>query len=259
MEFPTQLNVPHRIPSITSKRQVAYNFEPFLSAPTMIKTHCSRSSIQMVHIPESTIPSPLANNIAPQAIQDLWKFLVGPQRPQKGNEIWESWKRAWDIWNNHYIEGRVDPVWVREEYEKLKKEYGEERKERTEKKQNLRRRGTGYHHNDGPPLKMKRPDQVTSSNKSSAGFFAMKDLPEYYRPEVPIGTNVRDSEVGHAIMNTVWRPRHVGETVVKIELDRDIECFLKNNTLQVDGGVDCGRSLYPVYYTPYPIIQLLTK
>jgi hypothetical protein len=135
---------------------------------------------------------------------------------------------------------------VREEYEKLKKQYEEERKERAERKKKLRGNGTGYHHNDDPPLKMKRPDQVTKSNKSSAGFFAMKDLPEYYRPEAPTGTNIRDSEVEDTMRNTVWRPRLVGDTVVNIEIDRDIRCFLRNNNLQVDGGVDCGRSPYRV-------------
>jgi hypothetical protein len=246
MNSPTQPSAPDCTPSIPSKRQVAYSFEPFLSAPAVVEAHRSHGSIQIVHIPESMIPSPLASNIAPQTIQELWDFLLGPQKSKKGKEIWESWKRAWDIWNNHYIEGRVDPAWVREEYEKLKKQYEEERKERAERKKKLRGNGTGYHHNDDPPLKMKRPDQVTMSNKSSAGFFAMKDLPEYYRPKVPIGTNVRDSEVEHTIRNTVWRPRLVGDTVANIEIDRDIGCLLRNNSLQIDGGVDCGRSPYPV-------------
>jgi len=259
MDFPTQSRAPDRTPSIPSKRQVAYNFEPFLSAPAVVEAHRSHGSIQIVHIPESTIPSPLASNIAPQTIQELWDFLLGPQKSKKGKEIWESWKRAWDIWNNHYIEGRVDPAWVREEYEKLKKEYEEERKERTERKKRLRGRGTIYHRDDDSPLKMKRPDQVTKSNKSSAGFFAMKDLPEYFRPEIPIGTNVRDSEVEHTIRNTVWRPRQVGETVAKIELDRDIGRFLRNNSLQVDGGVDCERSPYPVHFIPCPVMKFITK
>jgi hypothetical protein len=259
MDSLTQSSAPDRTPSIPSKHQVAYNFEPFLSAPAVVEARRSHDSIQIVHIPESTIPSPLASNIAPQTIQELWEFLLGPQKSKKGKEIWGSWKRAWDIWNNHYIEGRVDPVWVREEYEKLKKEYEEERKETTERKKKLRGRGTGYHHDDDPPLKMKRPDQITKSNKSSAGFFAMKDIPEYYRPEIPIGTNVRDSEVEHTIRNTVWRPRLVGGTVAKIELDTDIGCFLRANDLQVDGGVDCGRSPYPVYHPPCPIIQFLAK
>jgi hypothetical protein len=258
MDSLTQSSAPDRTDSIPSKRQVAYNFEPFLSAPAVVETHRSHGSIQIVHIPESTIPSPLASNIAPQTIKELWDLLLGPQKSKKGKEIWESWKRAWDIWNNHYIEGRVDPVWVREEYEKLTKEYVEERKERTERKKKLKGRGRGYHHDDDLPLKMTLPDQATKSNKSSAGF-AMKDLPEYFRPEIPIGTNIRESKVEHTIRNTVWRPRQVGETVVKIELDRDIGCFLRNNNLHVDGAVDCGRSPYPVHSTSYPVIHLLTK
>jgi hypothetical protein len=36
--------------------------------------------------------------------------------------VWASWKRAWDLWNNHYIEGRVNPVWVAEEWERKKED-----------------------------------------------------------------------------------------------------------------------------------------
>jgi hypothetical protein len=184
--------------------------------------------------------------------------LLGSQGPKKGKEIWESWKRAWDLWNNHYIEGRVDPVWVKEEYEKSKKEYEEEMKERMEWKRKLRGREPGRHDCD-PPLKVKRPDQVTKCSKSSAGFFAMKDLPEYYQPEIPpVGTHVRDWEED-MIRNTVWRPRQAGGTVAKIELDSDIGRCFRNSNLQVDGGVDCGRSPYPVHSTLYLVVQLLAK
>lgn len=37
---------------------------------------------------------------------------------RNGKEVWLSWKRAWDVWNNHFIDGRVDPLWVRAEWER---------------------------------------------------------------------------------------------------------------------------------------------
>jgi hypothetical protein len=37
-------------------------------------------------------------------------------------EVWKAWKRAWDLWNNHYILGRVNPKWIKEELARRRKE-----------------------------------------------------------------------------------------------------------------------------------------
>ena len=53
---------------------------------------------------------------------DIKKYLVGKDGHSRcggnGKEIWLSWKRAWDIWSNYYIEGHVNPAWVRQELER---------------------------------------------------------------------------------------------------------------------------------------------
>lgn len=115
-----------------------YDFTPFLSCPAVI-SQAFHGQINLVSIPVTKIPSPLAEDIAPQTILDLEKGLCGEESDGtgaplpgfefglgnngKGNgrEVWLSWKRAWDLWNNHYIEGRVDENWVGEEYERIKK------------------------------------------------------------------------------------------------------------------------------------------
>jgi len=89
----------------------------------IIRDHCGKSGIVQIHpIPlPPNIPSPLASNITPSQLLALhntcntWKSGNGP-------EVWKAWKRAWDLWNNHYIEGRVNKGWVRDELERRKQE-----------------------------------------------------------------------------------------------------------------------------------------
>jgi hypothetical protein len=90
------------------------------------------------------------------------------------------------------------------------------------------------------------PDQyaVQGSDGSSGGFLPMKCLPEYQEPEDD-GFDFPEWE--DALANTVWRPRRVGEKHLKIDIDLDIEDFFTRTDLEIDGGVDCGRSPYPVY------------
>jgi hypothetical protein len=113
-----------------------YDLAPFLTAPAVQKvTETSGNTPVVIHVPETEFPSPLAPNLGPQIIKGLHDHLCGvpnsnSTRQQKcGDEIWLSWKRAWDLWNNHYIEGRESPVWIRGEYAKLKGQFEREREE----------------------------------------------------------------------------------------------------------------------------------
>ncbi|CZR63467.1 uncharacterized protein PAC_13364 [Phialocephala subalpina] len=105
-----------------------FDFSPFLTAPAVRDAIKPFGAPQIINIPETKIPSPLAPNLAPQTIRELKEFLTGcgpngviPDTSKHGVEIWETWKRAWDLWNNHYIEGRECPTWIKSEYERLKK------------------------------------------------------------------------------------------------------------------------------------------
>lgn len=104
-----------------------YEFSNFLTAPDVRRVAAPYGAPQIVNIPNTNIPSPLAQNLEPRSIKDLKEFLTGcgpDGKGQSGNprgvEIWESWKRAWDLWNNHYIAGREAPAWIKSEYERLK-------------------------------------------------------------------------------------------------------------------------------------------
>ena len=273
---------------------------------------------------------------------------VGEGEPKcggNGKEIWESWKRAWDLWNNHYIEGRVNRLWVGEEWkrrEEAQREWDagrDDRRREVERKKRAAGGGDGGWHggfgnvlrpeheirrpkpalektalevaaheppivigSESPPGRVGRaqadnildpandpprittphhgrivyvpedsdeempdstchsvtivdeePDEAsdseppppltTKSDGSSAGWFPIKELPEYYEPDEE-EDNV--AQWVDNLTNTVWTPRRVGEKSLQVELDRDIEFFRQKRELQVDGGVDCGRSPFPV-------------
>ncbi|KAH7411084.1 hypothetical protein BKA64DRAFT_704190 [Cadophora sp. MPI-SDFR-AT-0126] len=114
-----------------------YDFSPFQHAPGVAAEIRKHGGPQIVGIPQTTIPSPLAPDLSPDTVAGLKRRLVGDGSVKGGSkgesagvEVWASWTRAWDLWNNHYIEGRVSPVWIREEYERLKKEMGDARDKR---------------------------------------------------------------------------------------------------------------------------------
>ncbi|KAK0119755.1 hypothetical protein ONS95_011189 [Cadophora gregata] len=114
-----------------------YDFSPFQHAPGVAAQIRKYGAPQIVDIPQTTIPSPLAPCLAPDTVAGLKRRLLGDgsgkavfREESAGAEVWASWKRAWDLWNNHYIEGRVSPVWIREEYERLKKEMEDARDKR---------------------------------------------------------------------------------------------------------------------------------
>ncbi|CAD6448656.1 103a1c68-8382-4bef-bb96-af23637da001 [Sclerotinia trifoliorum] len=113
--------------NVPQNKYTTFDFTPFLSSPAVL--HRMRENRQQIPllspIPSTRIPSPLAENLHPSVIKDVRDFLLGTgkytspyQRQYSGNgaEVWASWKRAWDIWNNHYIDGRVNEVWVARAY-----------------------------------------------------------------------------------------------------------------------------------------------
>ncbi|KAF7869649.1 hypothetical protein EAF04_004433 [Stromatinia cepivora] len=113
--------------NVPQNKYTTYDFSPFLTSPAVL--HRMRENRQQIPllspIPSTRIPSPLAENLHPSVIKDVRDFLLGtgkyssPYRRNysgNGNEVWTSWKRAWDIWNNHYIDGRVNEVWVARAY-----------------------------------------------------------------------------------------------------------------------------------------------
>jgi hypothetical protein len=231
----------------------------------------------------------------------------------KGKEIWESWKRAWDLWNGHYIEGRIDPGWIREEYEKIKEELetarrrkaaggthsGGPHQEPSDFNDNGNGSGHGHNHansngngnnqkNAGGNTTATNPDNgaeidlmdagtddadnipanlntsftrpvdrgvplvptlrsaaaVAKCDGSTGGFKPMKVLPDYAAPHPDENENYPEWE--DVIANTVWRPRRVGEKTVVVGMDGD---WGETSEFEFDGGVDCGRSPYPVRLT----------
>ncbi|ESZ95544.1 hypothetical protein SBOR_4073 [Sclerotinia borealis F-4128] len=109
--------------SVPQNKYTTYDFSPFLTAPAVQHRMLeNRHQIPLVSpIPATRIPSPLAENLHPSVIKDVRDFLLGTGKyaspythnyTGNGEEVWASWKRAWDLWNNNYIEGRVDEVWV---------------------------------------------------------------------------------------------------------------------------------------------------
>jgi hypothetical protein len=406
---------------------ITWDFTPFLQVPAVKDKSREEGKVNLLNIPNTKIPSPLADNLSPRQLLDIKALLVGEHGDSRcggnGKEIWLSWKRAWDIWNNNYIEGRVNPIWIRKEWERwelAKKEWDAGRDTRRRKRENDRAAAAGDHppvdpaHNpflpedqvpkpnpphekgfsppidlgngstifgwalsqpklrvekwnplspntppsapigddekwlkatttpegenvkrttqwvlvkktdsdhgseraksqptapssatfgaasrdllkkqaQAPPPRHPRaghhghhqptvepeeeedeedvemsdilddsdltdiiddvesdsdseppPKPLVNPDGSSGGWFPLKDLPEYYEPE-----DVRDdgNVWADAVTNTVWRPRRVGEKTLEIALDGDIEEFFKNEEFNVDGGVDCGRSPFPV-------------
>jgi hypothetical protein len=99
-----------------------YDFSALISASAVASKADNDDKIKALHIPDTEIPSPLASNLSPAQVMQLRSNLVDDGNTtignQIGSEIWWSWKRAWDLWNNHYIEGRVNRNWVAKEWER---------------------------------------------------------------------------------------------------------------------------------------------
>jgi hypothetical protein len=231
--------------STTSNVTPQYDFKPFFSAPAVVqRAKQSNGFIQPLQIPESLIPSPLARDLSPEQLAGLKQFLVGlgpetSSRTGNGHEVWSSWKRAWDLWNNHYIHGRVNPVWIREQWERRENEKGDSDRMDTCSP-------------DGSDMEMTDWDGSERTSRantqgSSGGFRAIKDFAQFEEPP-PFNEEKGDDGIvwDDLISNSVWRPRRVGEKTVKVDLDGDLEKFLESSPLERDRGVDCGRMPYPV-------------
>jgi hypothetical protein len=76
------------------------------------------------------------------------------------------------------------------------------------------------------------------------GFMPMKLLPEYLAPDTDEGGNYPE-DWEDVLATTVWRPRRTGEKDGEVEVGID-EPWGEESEFEFDGGVDCGRSPYPV-------------
>ena len=182
---------------------------------------------------------------------------------EKGEEVWRAWKRAWDLWNGYFVEGRVNEGFVRGEYERTKVEL-EEMRERVRRGEEMVMAGDdevdanmpfsrSVWRGTPPVPKLRDAEDVVKEDGSTGGFMPMKLLPEYCAPET--------DEAGHypeewedVLANTVWRPRRVGEREGEVSGGIDREWGGKSE-FEFDGGVDCGRSPYPVR-TPFLFFSL---
>ena len=236
--------------SHSSSDKSLYDFRPFFSAPAAVERIADTGGvIRPLHIPGSRIPSPLARHLSPDQLVRLKSFLVGsgPKTSShvgNGREIWLSWKRAWDLWNNHYIDGRVNPIWIKREFERIR---------RQEQRDDYSWLGGGYEkvfdadlpepNNDGSTKHMNGSDGDTSCG----GFRAIKDFPEFKEPP-PFDPELGDDGTvcDDLINNSVWRPMWVGDDTVKVGIDVDHDDFQRSSPLERDRGVDCGRLPYPV-------------
>lgn len=275
-------------PFNSSNKKPIYDLSPFLSSTTITSLRPGEQP-DVLQIPETLIASPLAANLAPADLIDIREVLTGESFPGarggggggngvwkgagseirdrgkgKGEEIWRAWKRAWDVWNGYYIEGRVDEGFIRKEYEEIKQALEVQRE---------RERVSGYRtgveigDEDGddsgqgpfsnpvwrgtPPVpRLKDPEEVVKEDGSTGGFIPMKLLPEYRAPETD-GAGNHPEGWEDVLANSVWRPRRVGEREgegeVRVGIDGD---WGGKSEFEVDGGVDCGRSPYPVRISP---------
>ena len=274
--------------SISSKTKPVYDLTPFLSC-TAITSHLLPGEQPVpLTIPETLIASPLAANLAPATLLDIrelltgesiegtggrgsgsrgrgrgqdgvWKGAGSEKGKEKGDEVWRAWKRAWDLWNGYFVEGRVNEGFMRGEYERIKGEL-EEMRERVRKGEEMVMaaddevdanmpfsrpvwRGT-------PPVpKLKDAEEVVKGDGSTGGFMPMKLLPEYCAPETDEAGNYPEGWED-VLANTVWRPRRVGEREGEVSVGMD-GVWGGKSEFEFDGGVDCGRSPYPVR-TPFP-------
>ena len=238
---------------------------PLLLLPEAIANNLlPDGTIQVLNIPDSRIPSPLFDNITPGTLHKLREFLVGKgkdgsetggRKAGNGGEVWRSWKRAYDIWNNFYIEGRIDSEWIRDRW-------AEKEPQRKADMANQRNYDRG---DDGAAAK--KLNSWTQSKLRAPYGGAMKDDPMFKEPPKKIhdldnddkwDDEDEDADQDNAeddddklfferVQNTVWMPTRRGEKEVQIDFDeKDVKTFYKNTDLEVDGGVDCGRFPYPV-------------
>jgi hypothetical protein len=110
----------------------------------IIEESSSDGSLRIVNIPESRIPSPLSREITPGTLYKLREWLVGKGKDEisigggkagNGLEVWKCWKRAYALWNNFYVQGRVDPEWVRDRWKEKQRQRDEEGQYKSSRRQ----------------------------------------------------------------------------------------------------------------------------
>jgi hypothetical protein len=172
---PTSKSIKAFFNSARAPKKTTYDLTPFLSCPAVIARSKKDAypgyapEIKVLPIPQTAIPSPLAANLAPERIWSLKEFLCGKVTGdadgngnandgyggnggnERGKEIWLSWKRAWDLWNNHYIEGRVNPVWVAEEWKRREENEKNAKRDREMRRRTRRRGRTSGQRGGGAP------------------------------------------------------------------------------------------------------------
>jgi len=235
---------------------------------SILENSRSDGTLHVVSIPEGQIPSPLSSGISPGILYQLKEFLVGKReeetkirgrRAGKGLEVWKSWKRAYDLWNNHYIEGRVDPEWVRDRWEEKQPQRDDEDSVR-------------YNYRRGHDPEAKKSFVWTQSNLRAPHGGLIKDLRLFKKaPTAPEqdGNDLDgkfDSDIDFervepanteraflyydAVQNSVWMPIRCGEKELRVDFDdydpKDPEQYYDKNEMEKDGGVDCGRFPHPV-------------
>ena len=221
--------------------EISYDFTPFSLAPAILEKGLPDGRLHVINIPQTTIPSPTASNISPGRLRELKDGLVGKTHSldttaggYKGNgaEIWESWKRAWDLWNNHFIEGRVNPTWMKKAWSKRaaawQKSFDINRHQIINREQEEAK---------GQPV------NAVEWDGSSGGYCAIKDMAEY---RIPRDDEELTEDFVDVLENSVWMPRRVGEKTLEVGLDVDYSEFLVSPRFERGGGIDCGRSPYPV-------------
>jgi hypothetical protein len=284
--------------SISSNKKPLYDLTPFLSCTTITSRLLPGEQPAIIQIPETLIASPLAANLAPATLLDIRELLTGEsiegaegrgsgrtrrvrggdgvwmgigseksrdKGKEKGNEVWRAWKRAWDLWNGYFVEGRVNEGFVRGEYERIKTELEVDR-ERIRKGEQMVMSGDDEEDANmpfsrpvwrgTPPVpKLRDAEEVVKEDGSTGGFMPMKLLPEYCAPETDEAGNYPEGWED-VLANTVWRPRRVGEREGEASVGIDGEWGGKSE-FEFDGGVDCGRSPYPVRISPlFPSLTL---
>lgn len=213
--------------------------------------------------------------------------------PTNGPEIWASWKRAYDIWNGFYIDGRINKAWIGSEYKRIQDYINEQerkanqgmdwvmnvdkKKPGVEKDKELPRwirlldengRDSGKYVGNPEWEKKQAADALKKQSETlignGGGFFPMKSLKEFatFQEALAQGDHYAQAWTD-GVQNSLWRPKRFGEDekMPKIDIDADVgDCFREQIVGGkpdatgfngwIDGGVDCGRSPFPVSLSP---------
>ena len=188
------------------------------------------------------------------------------QASTNGPEIWASWKRAYDLWHGFYIGGRINKSWVGGEYLRIKRALNNPTD--TRNPGDPEKWITIVEH--GRRSRILNPKWTAHREKAAiggeldiigqgGGFLPMQRFKEFMTPEEEAPGGVYVGEWMDSVENTIWRPKRLGEDphkpVCGIDEPADVG-FTKQAAGGiadqtgyngwVDGGVDSGRSPFPV-------------